>query len=53
MKTRSNIYYDPGNHKQLNNYKVEGEINLNQGVGIAFFLDRIRAPPNNLSLKVN
>ena len=45
MNSRSDTYYDPGNHKQLNNNKAEGDINLNQGVNIAFFLYRTRAPP--------
>ena len=52
MNSRSNIY-DPGNYKQLNNERFKGDINLNQGVNIAFFLYSIRAPPNKLSQKIN
>ena len=37
MMSRSDIYYDLGNQKQLNNDKLEGDINLIQEVSIAFF----------------
>ena len=38
MNSRSYPYYDPGNEKQLNKGKSQGDINLIQGVNIAFFL---------------
>ena len=45
MKSRSDIYYDPGNYKQLNNDRFKCDINLIQGVSIAFFSYGARAPP--------
>ena len=53
MNSRSALYYDPGNDEQLNKVKLKGDINLIQGVSIAFFMYGIRAPPNNLSQKIN
>lgn len=37
MKSRYDLYYDAGNNTQLNIVKFQGDINLNQGVSIAFF----------------
>ena len=51
MKSRSDLYYDPGNNIHLNKVKFQGDINLKQGVSIAFFLCRVRAPPQTVKTK--
>ena len=44
MKSRSYIS-DPGNRRYFNNINIQGDINLIQGVSIAFFSYESRAPP--------
>jgi len=51
MISRSDLYYDPGNSKQINSFRIQGDINLNQGVSIAFFLCHERAPPQTVKTK--
>lgn len=35
METRSDLYYDPVNNKQLNKFNNRGDINLKQGGGVS------------------
>lgn len=45
MDSRSVLFCDPESSTKLNKVKQKGDINLNQGVSIAFFLYTTRAPP--------